>query len=117
MHRLNLFSRVWTKLAIAFAPVLPTSQSPATTPDTDGKATAVRNDRIDEIEVETGCFAIHREDFSHRYTGPRLSPLQQRLTAHMHARDKDKPFVNAAIIPQVVRDECEKFIAERTRDL
>ena len=111
-----MFKRLWARVALAFSPFLPTSQAPATSLDSHTTPTVIRNDKYDEMEVESVVFASHTQDLDARYTGERMG-IDSQLEALMRARGKGLRFVNSALNSAAVCAERESFIAARMRDL
>lgn len=111
----RIWNRLVTRVALALAPFLPTSQSPAGPPSADrAQPTLRRHDQFDESEVDVACFAAHTDN-GERYTGPRRS-IQDDLDALMNAKGRGRRFLNAALLSGEVKREREAFIAARTRD-
>lgn len=112
---MRILRKLAARVALAFTSVLPASQAPATDPATREKTRAVRADKFDESEVETGCAPWIFTDSS-KYTGLRAS-LGEQLIALEKAKGRGIRFLNSSLMGDRLHEERERFIASRMRDI
>jgi hypothetical protein len=109
----KLFRRIFLKIAFASYSFLPASQAPVVDADARDRVKAVRPDRFDESEVETGCIPALLADHT-RYGGP-CTGLGSQLEAMSRANGKGLRLLNSCLSGSI-DEEREKFIAQRMLD-
>lgn len=110
---MRLPKRLVTTLAAALSPFLPHSAKPSAAPSVEPSATEViRDDHIDDIEIDTAMGAFHRAELDAKYAGPHTT-LDAQLAAMFKARGKGLRYVNSCLSGGA---ELARFVADRTRD-